>query len=271
MPNTFLPPRVNAMLNELHNSPTYLGNAHLAEALEWRRVGRKDFIFPNHVDNENDEEEGRCTEEPAILSIIADISHDSFWLSSDAGWRGPTEITPSLSDVKGTCIGTAPRSPILHDHFSQALQHILVLQALVATPDITVRQGFTQFGSERLKFRHIFFETIRQDDLETTVALTNWPVHSDAARRALQCMEDDFRAIPLPAYDVNDTLIQPALYRQKLAGCLAQIEFQLSHVAFGNKDTFTADIYNIRILIPSATQSVPRKRKLPQILLTTTH
>ncbi|KAG6371125.1 hypothetical protein JVT61DRAFT_9885 [Boletus reticuloceps] len=141
----------------------------------------------------------------------------------------------------------------------------------MATPNVSVRQDFTQPASERLKFRHILFENTREDDLEMTVALTHWPVQTEAARRALDCMGEAFQAIPLPAYDINDVLIEPAPYHQRLAGCLAQIDFQLSHIAFASKDTFTADIYNICILIPSPSQRIPRKRKLPQVLCVTIH
>jgi hypothetical protein len=44
----------------------------------------------------------------ASLSIIGLITDDTFWLTSDTGWREPTKITPSVSEAKVTCIATFP-------------------------------------------------------------------------------------------------------------------------------------------------------------------
>jgi len=42
--------------------------------------------------------------ETAILSIIAVISMDNFWMSSDAEWRGSTSFTKTLADAKVLCV-----------------------------------------------------------------------------------------------------------------------------------------------------------------------
>lgn len=82
-------------------------------------------------------------------------------------------------------------------------------------------------------------------------------------------MGSAFRAIPIPTYDTDDQLVRPALYRQKLSGALAEIDFHLSHIFVGDKDAYTADIHIIRVLqAPSPQLTIP-KRKLPQTFLET--
>ncbi|KIK82480.1 hypothetical protein PAXRUDRAFT_832195 [Paxillus rubicundulus Ve08.2h10] len=158
----------------------------------------------------------------ATLSTVVQIAHNNFWLTSDAGWRGSTTITPHLHDAKATCIGVAPHdTPIFLNDFPIAVDNARNLQQQTATPDLQLRYGFTCNGqgqSTEFKFRHVLFErTTEKGDphlIEGTVDLNGWPVHSDAAENELMNMKTNYRATPLAAYDVHDRLIDPASYRQ---------------------------------------------------------
>jgi hypothetical protein len=81
---------------------------------------------------------------------------------SDAGWRGPTKITPHLHDAKATCIGVAPCDmATFADDFLVCVQNARDLQQQIATPDIQLRLGFagsSQGQSNELKFRHVLFQ-----------------------------------------------------------------------------------------------------------------
>ena len=82
-------------------------------------------------------------------------------------------------------------------------------------------------------------------------------------------MGNAYRAVPIPAYDTDDQLIRPALYRQKISGALAEIGFHLSHIFYQDKDAYTANIETICVLrSPLPEPKTPRK-KLPQTFLET--
>jgi hypothetical protein len=101
------------------------------------------------------------------------------------------------------------------------------------------------------------------NDIEGTVDLNDWPVHSDAADEELNNMKNNYRATPLAAYDIHDRLIEPGSYRQRLQGAVAEIHFNLSHSAFKGKDTYTADIHSMRVLKPPLPSTLPKKHRLP--------
>jgi hypothetical protein len=86
---------------------------------------------------------------------------NNFWLTSDAGWRTPTPITPHLRDAKATCVGIIPRSLPFRDDFTVAVENAKNLQQQAATPDFNLRYGFASNGegqSTEIKFRHVLFE-----------------------------------------------------------------------------------------------------------------
>ena len=80
------------------------------------------------------------------------------------------------------------------------------------------------------------------------MSLEQWPVENDVAALELEKMRLIYRAIPVPAYNLQNCLISPACYQQELQGALVEIHFTLSHCAFKNKDTLTADIHTLRVL-----------------------
>lgn len=89
-------------------------------------------------------------------------------------------------------------------------------------------------------------------DLGSEFSIDNWPVKSDVAKESLHGMKTTHRPIPIPAYDVNGSLIAPSDYHRRLQGALAQIHFTLVHWSIREKeeklDRYVADIYQIRIL-----------------------
>ena len=77
-------------------------------------------------------------------------------------------------------------------------------------------------------------------------------------------MYDTHRGIPLAAYDMDQNLIEPQLYRQRLQGALVEVHFCLTHYTIRERDTFTEEIDTIRVLRPPPPSLAPGKRKLPQ-------
>ena len=274
--------RILRTRNTLLRNHSYVADPNFLQYVQWRCCGRKDLLYLV-TSTENDD-----SDNIASLLVIAFIPDDGFWLTSDAGWKGPTKITLTLSEAKGTCVATFPwDNTVLCDDFQDALDHVHALQNMVTTPNAEGNRGFFQPGSTKFKFRHILFEVkflrlflasihlltndkpTDDNDLEGTVPLTQWPVHNNMAREALQLMGNAFRAIPIPAYDTEDQLIRPALYRQKLSSTLAEIGFHLSHIFVSNKDAYTADIHTIHVLQAPSPQPTTLKKKLPQTFLET--
>ncbi|KAK7015234.1 hypothetical protein R3P38DRAFT_3204421 [Favolaschia claudopus] len=82
--------------------------------------------------------------------------------------------------------------------------------------------------------------------------LQDWPVKNAAAKEALEGMENSHQVIPIRAYDVDGDLISPAHYMSKLSGAVVRATLTLSHWKIGRdkRDTYTADIETLRVLVP---------------------
>ena len=102
--------------------------------------------------------------ELAVLSLIGTISLDDFWMTSDAGWHGPTSITKTLSAAKVSCSASSPPVQELTADFSTALANICWLQDQAATHGFTKKQCLlvgapgTPDDSVRIKVKHALFK-----------------------------------------------------------------------------------------------------------------
>ncbi|KAF9234214.1 hypothetical protein BU15DRAFT_79234 [Melanogaster broomeanus] len=117
---------------DLLQSGLYLADDTVLDHVQWRPNGRKNSLFINENSSQSSVDP---QPELATLSAIVRVNDNNFWLTSDAGWRTPTKITPQLSDAKGTCIGIAPLTGIFHDDFLASIHNARTLQQRTATPD----------------------------------------------------------------------------------------------------------------------------------------
>ena len=104
----------------------------------------------------------------------------------------------------------------------------------------------------------------RPSELPPEYLIENWPCEHDAAKRARDQMIDEFRVVPIPAYNIQSNLVHPTQYRRTLKDAVVAIRFILKHWAINSEscDTNTADIVNIRVLVPPKEPQTPRRRKI---------
>ncbi|KAG6370933.1 hypothetical protein JVT61DRAFT_10780 [Boletus reticuloceps] len=231
--------------DQLLGTGFYLADASTLDRVHWAVDGRKSILFEEPFDPTAESDL-----RPAVLTAILVLSDQRFFLTSDASWHGPSEITPRLYDVHASCIGVPPWVNPFHNDFSRLLVHAHALQAKVASHEETLPVGFVRNRS--LKFQH------------GSLLLDEWPVNNEVATAELEKMKGSYRAIPIPAYDFQNNHIHPASYRNELRGALVEIHFTLSHFAFKNKDTLIADIQTLHVLhTPHTVSSIVKPRFAP--------
>ena len=107
-------------------------------------------------------------------------------------------------------------------------------------------------------------------DLPLEYTISGWPAYYPQAEEELKAMVKSHHVNYLEAYDMHGRLIEPRSYRKYLQGALVQIHFTLTHWSISGRppkpscDTFAADIYSIRVLVPPVSYGqpvTPRKRK----------
>ena len=138
--------------NYLKQDTLYLPLQTTRERVVWQADNRCNrLVRKDHGDGDD----------PAMLTIIAIISNDGFFLTPDAYYKGGTQITPSLADVELSCLLRRPIDATLGNEFSSALANIVWLMEQVRTPGLA-RTGVTMpVGSVNpvaLKLRHVLFK-----------------------------------------------------------------------------------------------------------------
>ncbi|KAF8546827.1 hypothetical protein OG21DRAFT_1490782 [Imleria badia] len=245
--------------DQLIGAGFYLTDSSTLNHVCWAVDGKKTVLF-----EEPNDPSSKTNMQPAVLSAIVVLSKQGFFLTRDANWRGPSEIIPHLHDVKASCLGVAARVNPFRDDFSALLVHARTLQASAASHEEALLVGFVHDNS--IKFQHVLFQWAGVDTEEpddASVPLDKWPVHNDIATLELERMKGSYCAVPIPAYNIANHLIHPATYRRELQGALVEIHFTLSHCAFKNKDTFTADVHTLQVLRAPHTVSSIVKHCLP--------
>ncbi|KAF9233045.1 hypothetical protein BU15DRAFT_66911 [Melanogaster broomeanus] len=138
---------------ELIDSGLYLGDRKILQHVEWKANGRKESLFVKEAPPtpSSDSEEQKPLSEDivadlATLSAVVRVNDNGFWLTSDAGWRVPTNIAPHLHDAKGSCVGVSPVTGVFRDDFFIWVENARMLQQRIATPDSEERLGFACKG-----------------------------------------------------------------------------------------------------------------------------
>ena len=77
-------------------------------------------------------------------------------------------------------------------------------------------------------------------------------------------MVDEFRVVPIPAYNTQSDLVHPTQYRRTLRDAVVAIHFTLKHWAIYSDscDTTTADIFNLSVIVPPKEPQTSRRRKI---------
>ena len=81
-------------------------------------------------------------------------------------------------------------------------------------------------------------------------------------------MVEEFRVIPIPAYNMQSKLVHPTQYCRTLKDAVVIIRFTLKHWAIYSKscDANIADIVNMRVLVPpkpwKTIKSTPKKNRI---------
>ena len=140
-----------AVCDLLITTSFYLTDSSTLDHIPWAVDGRKTVLFEMPKDPSTDSKM-----EPAIISTIIVLSEQGSFLTSDGNWCGPSEITPHLSDAKGSCIGMAPRVNPFHDNFSSLLEHARALQGQAALHEEAASIGFV--CNNCIKFQHVLFQ-----------------------------------------------------------------------------------------------------------------
>ena len=102
-------------------------------------------------------------------------------------------------------------------------------------------------------------------------SIVNWPTTSDEMREELDQLIKDaiYETHPLPAFDIDGSIIVPSKYEEKLKGAIVRVTVTLIHqyLRINKTDNFYADIQEITVVKrPLAVMQSPFKRKFEEQL-----
>lgn len=313
--NTAVLSRVLNARNHLIASGLYLGDPSIINRLKWVRDGRGHvltYVAPAteiNTGEPGDDDAGGESDvtansettddvtplqsqqatnsalsarpERVILSAIACIDHDDFWLTADGGYHGTTTVCREILDVKPSCALTTPGLEPVKSDFATVLHNLRQITEQCITPGYAAGKSFftgDHSNTTRFKLRHQLFETLQDDgdrndapDADDPYSFERWPLTRERHRAELLKLKNTHRILPIPAYDLANDLLKPSTYRRYLQGALVEIHFSLTHwgIAGIKRDVYGGEIEIIRLLEPPLGSSSPdRKRKIPLHLAT---
>ncbi|KAI5997520.1 hypothetical protein EDD15DRAFT_2246141, partial [Pisolithus albus] len=187
-----------------------------------------------------------------------------------------------------------PMNPVNAD-FCTATKNLRLLMQKVGTPGYEKGRGFLFYENSsptptHFKIRHCLFEAItnenRGQSILDLVTLRNgddflpqnYPVAQQQTRDEQQKIRDELfdlqkthRLVPLQARGEDGYILSPSDYRTQLENAIVELQFNLWHWPItprggsSGKDSFTADIVQIRTLVPPPppVSNSPSKRKIP--------
>lgn len=302
--------RVLNARNSLLASGRYLGDPSIVDRLEWVRDGRGHVLTytppatdnfsaePNDEDTAGESDVPACSEttdvvapsesehanntglsarpQGVVLSAIACIDHDDFWLTADGGYHAATLVCRELLDVKPSCALATPGLEPVRSDFATVLQNLRQITEKCTTPGYASGKSFFTGdipNTTRFKLRHQLFEALQGDGdhddappKDDPYSFERWPLTRERNRAELLTLKNTYRIVPIPAYDPAGDLLKPSTYRRYLQGALVEIHFTLTHwgIAGVKRDVYGGEIEKIRVLEPPVGSSSPdRKRKIP--------
>ncbi|GAW01419.1 hypothetical protein LENED_003013 [Lentinula edodes] len=215
------------------------------------------------------------------------LSSANFWMSSNGGWKAPTVIAPSFTDVKLSAFGVMPdesmrEAQLAADDFNTAFEQACELQRLVEMKGVKFKMGFANGSSAEtgtIKIKHNLFEEV--DDLnrhDAGDALDEYDAANAGVAEALAALKAQdrlaFKLNPLPAYGKDEQLIPSSMYCRKLENALVEVRFTLTHWGIragakdgtSAKDVYNADIVDMMVLVPPPPPiASPKKRKVSNL------
>ncbi|KAJ7861800.1 hypothetical protein B0H14DRAFT_2575717 [Mycena olivaceomarginata] len=227
----------------------YLGVPEIREQAVWRTIGRENKLVTADSVLAADREAACITKiEETSLSSPSSLQND-FWLMPDVNWRGKTPYTKTFEDVSLRCRLVAPKIPdFAASDFSEALANLDWFMGASATPGNT-RQSIVEAGA--IKLRHVLFEIQRSKLWKTG------PAARKRLGRARDTIKRTHTVLPLKAFDMAGNLLPPTKYSEALKGAVVRVSVKLTHWKFRpqgddpmGRDVYTADIDNIRVLVP---------------------
>lgn len=275
--------------DRLLRSGFYLAADDILKKVEWVRQGRSHYLAATMENSDSN----TCTTQRQLaqLSAIVVIDSNNFWLTFDGGYRKGNGIWQHLYEVKLSCTVCEPPMDPLKNDFATVMKNLRVLMQKVGTPGYEKGKGFLFYDNRsptptRFKIRHSPFQRITDNktnhnilDLSTLrngedFLPENIDLTHQESREELFLLQKTHHTIPLEARGDDGYILSPAEYKSHLKNAVVELQFNLWHwpIAPKNgstgKDSFTADIVQIRVLVPPPPEitSTPQKRKIAAYL-----
>ncbi|KAI6024018.1 hypothetical protein BKA83DRAFT_4125412 [Pisolithus microcarpus] len=208
----------------------------------------------------------------AILSAIACIDHDNFWLTTNGGYHGPTTVCRAILNIKPSCAMTIPGMEPVTSDFGVIIQNLHEINQKCVMPGYSAGRTASPIV-QIFSFTQPLGGDENTDDVPHPDSPSNdpysfkqWPLTRERHDAQLLSLKSTHWLLPTPAYNVEGNLLKPSTYRHYLQSALVEIHFTLSHwgIAEVKQDVYGSEIELIHLLeSPQPSSSPVLKKKLP--------
>ncbi|KAJ7288195.1 hypothetical protein C8J57DRAFT_509163 [Mycena rebaudengoi] len=138
----------------------YAGPNDSAYLVAKEDVRTAEEALPNHLADPGNHP-APSAPEPVVLSMIARIPTDSFYMTSCGMWRGPKKAAQTFDKTAGTLTAAHPNLADLDQDFNSVLAKLLTLRRLAITHKVYRGVFKSEDDKTRLRLRHVLFENVQ--------------------------------------------------------------------------------------------------------------
>ncbi|KAF8526378.1 hypothetical protein JB92DRAFT_2826580 [Gautieria morchelliformis] len=248
-PQAKFPCDAAAIMRKLTDLGYYLGHGDIAMKVAFIAGGRMGDRLVAHDDvNDSQPEEVR-------LSLVGEVSRDGAWLTPEGAYRPALKLNPGekITGAKARIGKYLTNIRSIHE------------AALKDCAHRTERKEPVQ-NAGRLTVRHPLVIRRRERMLAALmmqISFGGWPV-SHAWRKELDAVKATHDVNPLPAYNIDHSMIAPKDYERCLLGAAVEVHVTLIHYLIGKKgSTMVANLREMIVLRPPrGLPQSPTKRSL---------
>ncbi|KAG1852688.1 hypothetical protein F4604DRAFT_1686533 [Suillus subluteus] len=164
-----MPTHLSQIRDRLVESGIYIGDRSFRKSIAWRRMGKADRL----VITPSTSASGPATDLPgpeiAVLSAVAQVSSNDYYLTADAGYKGASYFWPDFATIKPSCTNERPDIEPFNTDFDVVIENLKWVQDIITTDGFILKRGvFPPYTNQyRFKVCHALFEPLDSDDLAT--------------------------------------------------------------------------------------------------------
>ncbi|KAG1865005.1 hypothetical protein DFJ58DRAFT_724559 [Suillus subalutaceus] len=178
----------------------YIGDHSFHKSIAWCRMGKANQLVITPSTSASGPATDLLGPEIAVLSAVAQVSSNDYYLTADASYKGASYFWPDFATIKPSCTNERPNIESFNTDFDVVIENLKWVQDIITTDGFILKRGvfppytdeycFKPLDSDDLATNNTEDEEHNSDSqtnkLDGIFLIENWPTVNDAAKGGLE-------------------------------------------------------------------------------------